>query len=525
MQEFRQEEEMARGESPDDEPSLEAQPAAQPEPQEALKATDGSAKATVQAQPAIDSVDDTTSSVFLPSGTASSASTSAVEPSIPPVTLTANPSTIMSAAADGTTSTNSSTNISANDTSTNAASDVSETATAPVTVTSISSSTSELLATSTSSSVGSTPPDLATDSSERSGATASVVDGVADHSADSQSPSSVPHSLTALNEPDTTSARNMTNSTPTKGSTTASSGTSSTSAKSSTATTSALSNSTRNAPAASPSSQPSTQESIFKSFAKRLQQLESNSTLSLQYIEEQSRSLRDAFKKVEQRQITATTNFLAQLNQTVMTELHGFRQAYDQLWQGTVIELEGQREQYQREMLALSSRLTLVADELVWQKRMGIVQSTLLLTCLALVLFARQGNGYAVDSTLAQQLMNRSQAALRAGWESDPNSPSPASRSPVSVFRRKLWRRSTGLPNGTLGAGTPSSRPETRDGDGVIQKDFPMLPVVDSDAEDGDQSDSDTMSRAQSSPPAQDRGLKRPPSSHGGSVSSDSQIV
>ncbi|KAF2768712.1 hypothetical protein EJ03DRAFT_251373, partial [Teratosphaeria nubilosa] len=135
--------------------------------------------------------------------------------------------------------------------------------------------------------------------------------------------------------------------------------------------------------------QPTTQESFFKSVHKRLQQLESNSTLSLQYIEEQSRILRDAFAKVEKRQVAATEKFLSHLNNTVMNELHGFRQAYDQLWQSTVIELEGQREQYQREMLALSTRLTLVADELVWQKRMGIVQSTLLLLCLSLVLFAR----------------------------------------------------------------------------------------------------------------------------------------
>ncbi|UJO18487.1 uncharacterized protein CLAFUR5_07162 [Fulvia fulva] len=187
--------------------------------------------------------------------------------------------------------------------------------------------------------------------------------------------------------------------------------------------------------------QPSSQESFFKSFNKRLNQLEANSTLSLQYIEEQSRILRDAFSKVEKRQLGTTTKFLSQLNETVMVELHGFRQAYDQLWQSTVLELESQRETYQREMLALSSRLTMVADELVWQKRMGIVQSTLLLLCLALVLFGRNGN--TLEVPLMQSMMNRSTAALRAGWDSPPNSPSPDSRSPVSLFRRKLWRAST----------------------------------------------------------------------------------
>jgi len=231
------------------------------------------------------------------------------------------------------------------------------------------------------------------------------------------------------------------------------------------------SNSTRSAPSSTTAhpAQPSTQESFFKSVHKRLQQLESNSTLSLQYIEEQSRILRDAFSKVEKRQLTSTTNFLAHLNSTVMGELQGFRKAYDQLWQSTVIELEGQREQYQREMLALSTRLTLVADELVWQKRMGIVQSTLLLLCLALVLFNRTGNSALVEMPLLQQMMNKSQAALRAGWESptgsrSPEDRSPENRSPVSLFRKKLWRHSAepGSGHGT-DATDNDSRPQSRD--------------------------------------------------------------
>jgi hypothetical protein len=231
------------------------------------------------------------------------------------------------------------------------------------------------------------------------------------------------------------------------------------------------SNSTRAAPSgtAAHPAQPSTQESFFKSVHKRLQQLESNSTLSLQYIEEQSRILRDAFSKVEKRQLTSTTNFLAQLNSTVMGELQGFRKAYDQLWQSTVIELEGQREQYQREMLALSTRLTLVADELVWQKRMGIVQSTLLLLCLALVLFNRTGNNALVEMPLLQQMMNKSQAALRAGWESptgsrSPEDRSPENRSPVSLFRKKLWRHSPEPGSGHATDATDNdSRPQSRD--------------------------------------------------------------
>ena len=73
-----------------------------------------------------------------------------------------------------------------------------------------------------------------------------------------------------------------------------------------------------------PSTAPTTQENFFKTIHKRLQLLESNSTLSLQYIEEQSRILREAFTKVESRQMAKTTRFLETLNVTVLTQLRGY---------------------------------------------------------------------------------------------------------------------------------------------------------------------------------------------------------
>ena len=72
-----------------------------------------------------------------------------------------------------------------------------------------------------------------------------------------------------------------------------------------------------------PLANPTTQESFFKTVHKRLQLLEANSTLSLQYIEEQSRLLRDAFAKVEKRQLAKTNMFLEHLNATVFAELRG----------------------------------------------------------------------------------------------------------------------------------------------------------------------------------------------------------
>jgi hypothetical protein len=141
----------------------------------------------------------------------------------------------------------------------------------------------------------------------------------------------------------------------------------------------------------SASASPTVQESFFKTITKRLQHLESNTSLSLQYIEEQSRFLQEVLLKMERKQITRVDSFLDTLNKTVLSELRNVRTQYDQIWQSTVLALETQREQSQRETVALTSRLNILADEVVFQKRMAILQSVLLLACLVLVIFSRGG--------------------------------------------------------------------------------------------------------------------------------------
>ena len=175
-------------------------------------------------------------------------------------------------------------------------------------------------------------------------------------------------------------------------------------------------------------SNPTTQESFFKSVHKRLQLLETNSTLSLQYIEEQSRILRDAFSKVEKRQLAKTSAFLETLNTTVLTEMRDFRSQYDQLWQSTVLELSSQRTQSRQEILALSTRLSLLADEVVFQRRIAIMQFLLIVVCLGLVLFGRSPSSAATYLELppmVQNAINRSSANLSRYTPSPNGSPSP----------------------------------------------------------------------------------------------------
>ncbi|KAF4976457.1 hypothetical protein FZEAL_6895 [Fusarium zealandicum] len=138
-----------------------------------------------------------------------------------------------------------------------------------------------------------------------------------------------------------------------------------------------------------PPASPTVQEGFFKAISKRLHQVESNLTLSLKYVEDQARHMSDTLYRTEQKQISKATLFLDNLNQTVLAELRSVREQYDQIWQSTVIALESQREQSNREIVALSTRLNLLADEVVFQKRMAIVQAVLLLSCLLLVIFSR----------------------------------------------------------------------------------------------------------------------------------------
>ena len=207
------------------------------------------------------------------------------------------------------------------------------------------------------------------------------------------------------------------------------------------------------------SSLPTIQESFFKAVSRRLQLLETNSTLSLKYIEEQSKILREAFTKVEKRQLQKTTNFLDTLNSTVLAELRGFRQQYDEIWQSTIISLESQREESRREILAISSRLNILADEVVFQKRMSIVQSVLLLLCLGLVIFSRVSAGGHLDFPAMQA------RARNFGFPLSPlESPSESPEYPRTGSRQWLEtdeRRQDGSPISRSGSGDDEDSPPT----------------------------------------------------------------
>ncbi|KAF4549401.1 Hypothetical protein D9617_22g067490 [Elsinoe fawcettii] len=192
------------------------------------------------------------------------------------------------------------------------------------------------------------------------------------------------------------------------------------------------SNPPKRSPTSPPPPTPSTQESFFKSLHKRLSALESNASLSLQYIEHQSLQLRDAFLSHSKSQSSRTSTFLFSLNDTVRAELADFRRQYDQLWESTVIELHGQRKAWESEMLELRKGVERLGEEGRGLRVLVGVQSTLLLLCLGLVIFGRgagtMGGGTGWDARVLRMRMA-----------------SPGSGSPGFVEGRgkeRWWRRS-----------------------------------------------------------------------------------
>lgn len=205
-----------------------------------------------------------------------------------------------------------------------------------------------------------------------------------------------------------------------------------------------------------PPSNPTTQESFFKSVHKRLQMLESNSTLSLLYIEEQSRILRDAFNKVEKRQLAKTSTFLENLNITVLNELKEFREQYDHVWKSVAFEFEHQRLRYHQEVHSMSAQLGVLADELVFQKRVTVIQSIMVLCCFALVLFSRGSVSNYMEFPRVQRMVARSYSLRSSSPIFVSPSASPGSTRPGSSYRENT-NHQRNLSDSSSSSGSPAS--------------------------------------------------------------------
>lgn len=98
-----------------------------------------------------------------------------------------------------------------------------------------------------------------------------------------------------------------------------------------------------NHPPTSSAPSATTEDSIFKNIMKRLSLLESNTTLSVLYMEEQGKLLSDSFNHLEKAQISKFDNLVSIFNDTMMDNLNVLRNFANQLKDQSIKILEEQK--------------------------------------------------------------------------------------------------------------------------------------------------------------------------------------
>ncbi|WFC95871.1 hypothetical protein MBRA1_002525 [Malassezia brasiliensis] len=119
-------------------------------------------------------------------------------------------------------------------------------------------------------------------------------------------------------------------------------------------------------------------ESIFRTITKRLAALETNTSLSMQYLQLSSEVLRDRLASLEQTRHTHMTEFAAALNASYTQQLHTHLAELR-------VALQARDDAYG----ALATRVDHLATELVYERRRGFAQLLLLLILLALLVVTR----------------------------------------------------------------------------------------------------------------------------------------
>ncbi|AOA61824.1 hypothetical protein PP7435_CHR1-1234 [Komagataella phaffii CBS 7435] len=175
------------------------------------------------------------------------------------------------------------------------------------------------------------------------------------------------------------------------------------------------------------SSEPKTQESIYKNIIKRISLLESNATLSLLYIEEQSRLLSNAFSKLEERQSLRFEAMLDSVNSSIQNQI----QLIDDLKLYFKVEFEtllaGSKTKHERALVENIELISSISDDLVFQKKLIFFTIFAGLCLFAFVIFNRETY---IESTYEddhlEYIKDRNRYRDRSGDESSTlGSPEP----------------------------------------------------------------------------------------------------
>lgn len=112
------------------------------------------------------------------------------------------------------------------------------------------------------------------------------------------------------------------------------------------------------------------QDSIYKNLARRLSLLESNATLSLLYIEEQSKLLSDAFTNLEQQQSVKFQNILTQLNSTIQSQMVTFQKLNTDVYTSFSRLFEYQQQNFDSRTIEITNQINQVSKMISFYKNL-----------------------------------------------------------------------------------------------------------------------------------------------------------
>ncbi|KAG0263547.1 hypothetical protein BG011_008611 [Mortierella polycephala] len=136
-----------------------------------------------------------------------------------------------------------------------------------------------------------------------------------------------------------------------------------------------------------PSPQHSSQESVYKNIVNRLKVLELNSTLSYQYLEEQSNIFNEVIETSEQK-INQLVSHLNEANRRLET----LGRKYDQLAYSFRAHVEIDGEKRRQDFNDLSSQVHLLGSQVMFQRQLFIVCTIILLSVVASIAITRSSS-------------------------------------------------------------------------------------------------------------------------------------
>ncbi|GEQ69496.1 hypothetical protein JCM33374_g3168 [Metschnikowia sp. JCM 33374] len=133
-----------------------------------------------------------------------------------------------------------------------------------------------------------------------------------------------------------------------------------------------------------------TQESIFQNIVKRLSLLETNATLSLLYVEEQSKLLSDAFYNLETRQVRKFENLLSHINDTMYTQVLYLEKAVEKIKTDSRSLFKAQSYQSLGAINSLRQETLSFGREISFLRKIVIADTLIILALLAYVIITRE---------------------------------------------------------------------------------------------------------------------------------------